>query len=192
MSAPKDVTTVTLTVGKLEAARRQLETAFTLWFSGGDPISIHTLTCAAYEIIHAVSKKRNPGRRDLLFDSLVVPDEYRGDVNRLMKEPANFFEHAKNDADAVIEFKPALTELFMMYSMLGIHACGERPNAAESAFFTWIFIHKPHLLTDHGRKFFADSIPVNEIQKLRSLRKEELFQRVKLAWARAQQLPISD
>jgi len=47
-------------ISKLDAARRQLATAITLWFEDRDPVSIHTLVFAAYEIIHAVSKQRNP------------------------------------------------------------------------------------------------------------------------------------
>jgi hypothetical protein len=65
-----------LRIGKLDAARRQLETAIILWFTDGDPVAIHTLAFAAYEIIHVVSKKRDPNRRDLLFDPLVIKDEY--------------------------------------------------------------------------------------------------------------------
>lgn len=38
-------------VTKLDAVRRQLETAVILWFHDGDPVSIHTLTGAAYQII---------------------------------------------------------------------------------------------------------------------------------------------
>jgi hypothetical protein len=64
-------------VSKLDAARRQLQTAIQLWFEERDPVAIHALAYAAYEIIHAISKRRNPNRRDLLFDSDLVKDEYR-------------------------------------------------------------------------------------------------------------------
>src|SRR5271165_3353782 len=57
---------VILTITKFEAARRQLGTAIVLWFSDDDPVSIHTLACAAYEIIHKLTKKRNPLRQSLL------------------------------------------------------------------------------------------------------------------------------
>jgi hypothetical protein len=87
-----------ITISKLDAGRRQLETAITLWFNDGDPVSTHTLACAAYEIIHVVSSARNR-TRDLLFDKLVVKDEYRSAWNQRLKEPANFFKHARNDPD---------------------------------------------------------------------------------------------
>ncbi|MGI8569030.1 MAG: hypothetical protein ACR2KT_08130 [Methylocella sp.] len=68
-------------IGKLDAARRQLRTAITLWFNDGDPVSVHTLAYAAYEVIHAISEKRDPTRRDLLFDSRLIKDEFRGEWN---------------------------------------------------------------------------------------------------------------
>src|ERR1700674_3549250 len=116
-------TTPSLIISKLDAARRQLETAITLWFDDGDPVSIHTLASAAYEIIHAVSKQRNPFRRDLLFDSDQIKDEHRAEFNLLIKQYANFFKHAKNDGNATIEFRPVLSEMFLVFSLLGIGQC---------------------------------------------------------------------
>jgi hypothetical protein len=103
-----------IVVGKLDAAHRQLRTAIRLWFEGGDPVSIHTLAFAAYEIAHVVSKKRNRARRDLIFDSLMIKDEHRAEWNKTIKDHANFFKHAKKDWDSSIKFAPILSELFMM------------------------------------------------------------------------------
>lgn len=38
-------------ITKLDAARRHLATAIMLWFTGGDTVSIYTLSHAAYEVI---------------------------------------------------------------------------------------------------------------------------------------------
>lgn len=64
-----------VTLEKLEVAWRQIDTAITLWFNDGDPVSIRTLACSAYQIVHDVNQKA--GWRDLLYDSLVIKDEYR-------------------------------------------------------------------------------------------------------------------
>jgi hypothetical protein len=178
MSAPKEAG---LTIGKLDAARRQLETALTLWFNDGDPVSIHTLACAAYEIIHAVSEKRNPYRRDLLFDTLVVKDEYRQKFNALMKSPANFFKHADRDGEAAITFQTNLTQLFFMYSIMGIQFCVEGLNLAERSFLRWVQIFEPQYLTDKGRKDLADLIPVDDLRLLQTLTKSEFFQTMNAA-----------
>jgi hypothetical protein len=64
---------------KVDAAKCQLQKEITLWFKDEDPVSIHTLVFAAYEVSHSVSKKRDPNRRDLLFDTLWIKDECRSD-----------------------------------------------------------------------------------------------------------------
>ncbi len=56
-------------ITKFEAAKRQLDTAITLWFSEADTVSIHTLVCSAHQIIHDINQQK--GHRDLLYDSLV-------------------------------------------------------------------------------------------------------------------------
>jgi hypothetical protein len=164
-----------LTIGKLDAARRQLHTAITLWFCEDDPVAVHTLACAAYEIIHAISLKRNPGRRDLLFDTDYIKDEYRREFNAMLKEAANFFKHADRDGDSIIEFNPRLSEHFMMYSIVGVQLCGERTNTVEAAWMMWNYLHKPHLLTEEGRRSLADSVPIDSINNARALSREEFF-----------------
>ena len=49
----------TVNVTKLEVSRRQLHIAIELWFTGGDPTSIHTLAFASFEMIHALCRKSN-------------------------------------------------------------------------------------------------------------------------------------
>jgi hypothetical protein len=169
-------------VGKLDAARRQLETAIKLWFAGGDAVSIHTLVHAAYEIIHHISKLRNPTRHDLLLDSAVIKDEYRAQFAKLIKAPGNFFKHAKEDAEAVLEFRPVASEGMILFSILGVQMCGERLNEAESAYFLWLQLHRPDLLTNAGHQLI-NSFPANQIAELKSVRKGEFLDIYHLAWS---------
>jgi hypothetical protein len=164
-----------LTIGKLDAARRQLHAAIREWFCGGDPVVIHTLACAAYEIIHDISLKRNPNRSDLLFDSDHIKDEYRRDWKDLLRKPANFFKHADRDGDSVIEFNPKQSDGFILFSIRGVSLCGERFNTAESAWMMWLQIQHPRHLTEKGRKLFADNIPIDSLEYTRSMAPAEFF-----------------
>jgi len=164
-----------LTVGKLEAAHRQLRTAISLWFNDGDPVSIHTLAFAAHEIFDAVSKKRDPYRRDMLFDSALIKDEYRREFVSGLKKHANFFKHADHDSDAEIEFNPLLTEGFILFAILGRSLCGSPRSDEESTFSWWLQIHKPNILTENGRKMVAAAIPIDNLEYLRGLSKPDFF-----------------
>jgi hypothetical protein len=141
-----------LQISKLDAARRQLRTAITLWFNDGDPVAIHALAFASYEILHAVSKKRDPSRMKLLFDSDFVKEEFRSELNIAFKQSAYFFKHADRDPEAIIEFNPAMSECFIIFAISALQLCGESNGDEENAFLLWIHIHKPRLLTGAGEK----------------------------------------
>jgi hypothetical protein len=161
-------------VSKLDAARRQLETAINLWFSGGDTVSIHALSHAAYEIIHVVSKKRQRST-ELLFDSPLIKDVYRRQWAELLKSPGNFFKHADRDPEGAIEFAPELSKYFMIFSILGLELAGERISVTENGFLTWLKLHEPDFLTEEGRKVFAQKVPVEIVEGVRRIPKNEFL-----------------
>jgi hypothetical protein len=127
-----------LRVNKLEAARRQLETAITLFFEGGDPVSIHTLTCAAYNVIRDVNNSR--GGMPMLAKQRYVQLAGKPDL-KAMNEPENFFKHADKDPEAELEFFPLFTECLL------VDACETytRLTGAQSplfmCFLLWFMCH---------------------------------------------------
>src|SRR5688572_3918269 len=104
-----------MSVSKLDAATRQLDCAIRLWFSDGDPVSIHTLVGASYQIIHDINTKR--GGKHLLFDAAFIKDGYRKQVRDFMRKDFMFFKHADHDPDAVTEFVPLASMMFMLIGM---------------------------------------------------------------------------
>jgi hypothetical protein len=130
---------------KLDAARRQLDTAIELYFGERDPVAIHALAAGAFEVVTALCARA--GQPDELFD-LVVP-ERRGEVLRWWRAAQNFVKHADRDPDAVLEFDPEFTDVVLVlavrrysslspatFSMRGMHA--------------WFFLHNPDLVVDSG------------------------------------------
>lgn len=167
--------TSVIRIGKWDAAIRQLRTAITLWFTGGDPVAVHALAYAAYEVIHAVSKKRNPHRRDLLFDSLLIREDYRSDFNKRLKKEAYFFKHGDRDPDGEIEFDPSLSESFILYAICGREQCGEPSSEEESTFLWWLQLHMSGILTQKGRDALANLMPVENLEYIRRIPKHEFF-----------------
>jgi hypothetical protein len=171
----------TIKLSKLDAAHRQLRTAIALWFDGGNSVSVHTLAFAAYEIFHSVSEHRDPYRRDLIFDTFVIKDEYRREWNAHVRRHANFIKHADRDAEATIDFDPELSEMFILYATVGRQLCGEEQSEEESAFLWWFQINRPQMLTEQGRNFVADRIPVDYLQHIRALTKNQFLKGFRLA-----------
>ncbi|HTS41262.1 MAG TPA: hypothetical protein VMH84_12060 [Xanthobacteraceae bacterium] len=170
------MTSKILKLTKFDVARSQLKTAIELWFHEGDPVSIHALASAAYEIIHVISKKRNPNRRDLIFDSIVIKDEYRKEANIRFKKHANFFKHALNDHDATIGFNPEATTFVILFTLVGLQFCVADYNDEELAFQWWLNVHRPDLLTDNGKQSLTDLIRVDDFDKIQRLSKRDFLE----------------
>jgi hypothetical protein len=153
-----------ITVTKLDAARRQLRTAIDLWFAGSDPVAIHTLAFAAYEIVHVLNKRE--GKDDLIFDSHAINDEHRNEVAKALKAPASFFKHANRDVDNALRFSPDLSVTFMIFSALGLLQLGESLGTSETAFMHWHYLHNPTWFKDG---VLYKNTPLEALENLRNI-----------------------
>jgi hypothetical protein len=101
-----------LHVTKLDAAERQFKTAVRLFFSGGDPIAIHTLGAAALQVLSDLLLQAGAGgisRNPHLFKE----SGFKKWINAT-KRYENFFKHAEKDAAVTLEFQtiPSLLQLW--------------------------------------------------------------------------------
>ena len=102
-------------ISKLDAAKRQLETAIRLYFSNGDPVSIHTLTAAAYNILKDLNKQR--GMPPMLVKEqllIYVREKKLKEFKEIINKAENFFKHADRDHEATIDFCPDLSDVFIL------------------------------------------------------------------------------
>ena len=166
-------------ITKLEAARRQLRVAISSWFQDGDEVSIHTLACAAHEIINDINKHR--GGKDLLVDSSVFREEYRTQVIKRFKKEMNFFKHADRDPEGVIDFVPKVTEMFTINSLHGIELFGLKHDSTEAAFSIWFDLKNPQFLTEKGRRQFVEGLTSEQKKEFADMSPRQFFELYKLA-----------
>ncbi len=103
-----------ISVSKLDAARRQVEVAIRLYFNSDDPVSLHTLTAASYNLLRDISSHLDAPRmfaKDMMFDFLT--DKGKLVWKRGMNEAENFFKHADRDTEENLVFDPGMSELFL-------------------------------------------------------------------------------
>ena len=162
-----------LVINKLEAAEHQLREAIRLWFTEGDPVAVHSLVCSAHQIIHDLHFQQ--GWRDLLYDTLVIKDEFRRKWIRLIKNPYNFLKHGDWDADGTVELDTELTESFILFSLLGFELLGRQHNETEEAYILYFALHRPSLLTEKGRKTFLGHLSAEAVQHVTELGKSGFF-----------------
>ena len=150
------------TVSKLDAAKQQLETAIRLYFSDGEPVSIHTLTAAAYNILRDVTKHK--GLEPMLIKGqmldYVIP-EYRKMIAEKTVEAENFFKHADRDHEATLDFNPDMSEFLI------IDACAQYKKLAgeEPPLFliyrVWFTANRPDffIFADEFKKVLKTNAP---------------------------------
>ncbi len=100
---------------KLDAARRQLATAITLFFDGGDSVSVHTLTAAAQEILRDLGHPRGIG--SIFKDSPNIRPDKQKEFRQILSADQNFFKHADRDPEAVHDFRPAVNPFYILDSI---------------------------------------------------------------------------
>ena len=147
-----------LQVSKLDAAKRQLEVAIRLYFYNGDPVAIHTLVGAAYNVIRDLNRRLG-GKPMVVKEEMVerIKPEWRKEFRRQLNEAENFFKHADNDHDGFIEFDPHFTEVLLFDAINSyFRITGEDPPLIK-VFRTWFVFHNRHLffeLPDYVTQLF--------------------------------------
>lgn len=139
-------------ISKLDAAKRQLDVAINLFFKNGDPVSIHTLTAAAYDVLIGLGKTAkliDLGVKDV---ELYVKDEYQKEYLAIVNKAQNFFKHSDKDPKGILEFSPNST-IFLLLSAVKLYRdlTEEKPNNMI-VYTHWCVLMYPNLLKDEHKK----------------------------------------
>jgi hypothetical protein len=175
--------TAAMIVTKLDAARRQLETALVLWIHDGDPVSIHTLVYAAYQVIHDLN--RHAKGPPLMLDMPFIGTNDRAAFINAVKQWAVFFKHADDRTkgkkkgtpapSSTITFNPAINEMFFVYALIGLEYLKERLSPQEIAFKVWYSVHNPDQIDRDQLRVQRQVISKETAQWLRGMPKKECF-----------------
>jgi hypothetical protein len=175
-----------ITVTKLQAVRRQLETALTLYFDGKDPVSIHTLASAAYNVIRDVN--RNKGGKPMLVKELHADQfvEKLGQTPKhiadILNETENFFKHAGRDADKTLTFDDGQAELLLLDACEKYREITNEMVPMFGAFILWMVSQKPHIIRP---KLLPPELAASQREFGEALRKSNMTRRQWLDYALA-------
>lgn len=166
---------VTITVTKLDAAHRQLDCAIQLWTHERDAVSIHTLACAAHQIVADLARQRGVNF-ETIYNTPAVKNEYRREFIKVAKKDMNFFKHADEDSGAVTTLDTDSTEMFLLFAIAGLEALGETKSDEQSTLLIWQQLHRPEILTAEGARNFKDMFTESYLNQMRKLSRLELYQ----------------
>jgi len=135
-----------LQISKLDAVKRQLEVAVKLFFFDGDPVSLHTLVAAAYNLLRDVNRHL---KGEPLFVKEAALDrirpEKRDEFYAMVNEAENFFKHADRDPGETLLFHTAQTKVLLWDACRAYRLLTEEITPTFQAFEWWIFLEKPEM-----------------------------------------------
>jgi hypothetical protein len=148
-----------LRLTKFDVAERQLLQAIKLFFNEEDPVSIHTLSESASQVLYDIGQDH--GVFSIARDTdLIVPERKKEWLAAVFKS-RNFFKHADKDPNGVHEFKEEFNDMSLM-DAVNMYGTLKKCWTPETIVFnTWFGLAHPGLLrkgTDFeaNLKFLAD------------------------------------
>ena len=168
-------------VSKLDAAKRQLDVAIILFFKQSDPVSVHTLTAAAHQLLMDVGCSH--GIKSFMKQNPLIKEEKFKEYISVVNKAENFFKHAKNDAKEMLDFDPGQTEYLMLDAVeMYMQLTNEMPEDM-SIFRVWFLAKNPNLVTDEiKRQIYEKGL---DLQRFMSKTKLEFFSSMKDALLRS-------
>ena len=165
---------------KLEAAKRQLDTAIKLYFKDDDPVSIHTLTAAAHQILIDLAKPE--GTKSILKDQILIliKKEYQSKYLSAINEAENFFKHAEKDPGALLKFNPEQTD-FLLFDAVEMYMRLSKESTQDMSIYrAWFLLKHPDFISIETKNKLKE-INVNYIQYPSTINKLEFYQAIKIS-----------
>jgi len=168
-----------INLNKLEVSRRQIETAIQLYFNCGDPVSTHTLTTAALEVLSGLNdaRKGSPMLSDLEASGVIRPDKL-GVARKAFRKAQNFFKHADKDPGEILDFNPDATTFYLIDAVEKYRELSKRNPPVMRVFALWFRVQWTELIhfangeehylriarslysSDDKRKFYDTFLPL--------------------------------
>jgi hypothetical protein len=132
-------------ISKPDAAKRQLDVAINLFFKQSDPVSIHTLTAAAHQLLMDIGCPENI--KSFVKESTLIKKEYLKEYTKMINEAENFFKHADRDPSALLKFNPEQTEFLLLDALKMYLQLTEEIPEDMWIFVGWFLIKYPDVVS---------------------------------------------
>jgi len=133
-----------LVLSKTEVGKRQLDSAIRMFFFDFDPVSTHTVTAAAYDVIRGLCHYQ--GKKISVKDSQLIKEEDRGEYIKKVNIPQNFFKHSDKDPNGKLLFKPKGSAVFILDAIIQYNSLEKNLTHPMKVFLVWAQLMFPSIL----------------------------------------------
>jgi hypothetical protein len=127
---------VKIKINKLDAARRQLDVAIRMTFSGEDPVAIHATAAGAHRIIRDICKKRGDIESYLRFTDWIA-EGHEKEFWRHFNASANFIKHADDDVNEIHDMDDELSDFLIAFASKWYRDLGNTLSLEMRVFVGW-------------------------------------------------------
>lgn len=167
-------------ISKLDAAKRQLDSAVSFYFRSGDPVSAHTLVAAAHQILMDLGKKEGIESIFKGHSLKFINKEMHAEYLKAISEAENYFKHAKKDAHKLLTFNPETTD-FLLFDAVEMYMQLTREQPEDMSIYrAWFLFNHPTIISDDMKKELAEK-NINYMQYSRTTNKQRFYMNIKEA-----------
>jgi hypothetical protein len=146
---------------KQDVAERQLKTAISIWSAEGDVVSVHTLAAASLEILDKLAASSATSGSILSNPKGLIKDSKIKEYYFMIRRPQNFFKHADEDLQEVIDFNETIPELFLLDALSVYGRLTGASMALECKMAFWYLCIKNDAILDtnfieKNERFYAE------------------------------------
>ena len=151
-----------ISISKLDAAKRQLESSLRIFFNDGDPVSIHTLVNASDEILSKLCSKH--GVKSIIDEGIekFVRVEKRKELREKLTEAKNFFKHSGFNENKSVEFNHEVNPILLWDSCRLYQILTSEFTPIMTIFNIWFSLKNKDLILDEKKKEILESLNYTE------------------------------
>ncbi|MXX40806.1 MAG: hypothetical protein F4Y91_02625 [Gemmatimonadetes bacterium] len=132
-------------VNKPEAARRQIDAAIRMLFSGEDPVAVHTLAMASFRVLRDLAK-HTESPTESLIDSIIRPEK-KTKLWKHINSLSNFLKHADNDPYEIHDpVGEEINDVVLLLACQYYQDLGYQHTHEMSTLITWCMVLYPEFL----------------------------------------------
>ena len=160
---------------KFDVAERQLLQAIKLFFNNEDPISIHTLSESAGQVLNDIGKEYD-AISFIRTNDLIKPEKRTEWLNHIFKS-RNFFKHANKDKNEVHEFKSEFND-FSLLDSVNMYCSIKKKWVPETIMFQmWFSANYPSVLIKESE---FNQVILNGVKSGYPMDKETMFKIIQM------------
>ena len=142
-----------LKLSKIEAARRQIDSAIRMLFMNEDPVSIHTIAAAADRILRNIAETKGNIDAHVRFKDLIKPGMEK-EFWFYMNRASNFLKHADKDPDSIYDdFNEESNDWILLIACYYYRDLGHTLTPEMHSLAYWMMLIHPNIIkVDHPMK----------------------------------------